>query len=66
MGVSRRTINAIETGRSLPSLPFALQGERGDEQVGSAQGDPNETLSLACALFGLSFIAGIVWLARRS
>ncbi|HEX2176453.1 MAG TPA: helix-turn-helix domain-containing protein [Nocardioidaceae bacterium] len=24
MGVSRQTINSIETGRSLPSLPLAL------------------------------------------
>ena len=30
-----------------------------------AQGDPNETLSLLCAIFGVSFILAIVVLARR-
>jgi hypothetical protein len=31
-----------------------------------AQGDPNETLSLACAIFGASFVLAVVVLARRS
>jgi hypothetical protein len=30
-----------------------------------AQGDPNETLSLLCAIFGVSFILAIVVVARR-
>jgi hypothetical protein len=30
-----------------------------------AQGDPNDTLSLMCAIFGASFILGVVVLARR-
>lgn len=31
-----------------------------------AQGDPDETLSLMCAIFGVSFILAVVVLARRS
>jgi hypothetical protein len=31
-----------------------------------AQGDPDDTLSLMCAIFGLSFILAVVVLARRS
>jgi hypothetical protein len=31
-----------------------------------AQGDPNETLALLCAIFGLSFILSVVVLARRN
>jgi hypothetical protein len=30
-----------------------------------AQGDPNETLSLMCAIFGASFVLAVVVLARR-
>ena len=30
-----------------------------------AQGEPNDTLTVCCALFGFSFIAGSVILARR-
>lgn len=30
-----------------------------------AQGDPNETLSLLCGIFGLSFILSVALLARR-
>jgi hypothetical protein len=30
-----------------------------------AQGDPNEVLSIACAIFGVSFIFAVVVLARR-
>ena len=34
LGVSRETINAIETGRYLPSLPLALRiGQLFDEPV---------------------------------
>jgi hypothetical protein len=31
-----------------------------------AQGNPDETLSLMCAIFGVSFILAVVVLARRS
>jgi hypothetical protein len=31
-----------------------------------AQGDPDDTLSLMCAIFGVSFILAVVVLARRS
>jgi hypothetical protein len=31
-----------------------------------AQGDPNTTLSILSALFGLTFICAVIWLARRS
>ena len=31
-----------------------------------AQGDPNETLAMLSAIFGASFILGVVFLARRS
>jgi hypothetical protein len=31
-----------------------------------AKGDPNEVLALCCAIFGLTFIASVVVLARRS
>jgi hypothetical protein len=31
-----------------------------------AQGDPDETLSLMCAIFGASFVLAVVVLARRS
>ena len=31
-----------------------------------AQGDPNNVLALCCAIFGLTFIASVVVLARRS
>ena len=31
-----------------------------------AQGEPDDTLSLMCAIFGLSFILAVVVLARRS
>jgi hypothetical protein len=31
-----------------------------------AKGDPNEVLSICCAVFGLSFIAAVIVLARRS
>jgi hypothetical protein len=31
-----------------------------------AQGDSNETLALLCALFGLCFLAAVVFLARRN
>ena len=31
-----------------------------------AQGDPDDTLSLMCGIFGLSFILAVVVLARRS
>ena len=31
-----------------------------------AHGDPNETLALLSAIFGASFILGVVFLARRS
>jgi hypothetical protein len=31
-----------------------------------AQGDPNETLSLMCAIFGASFVLAVLVLARRS
>jgi hypothetical protein len=31
-----------------------------------AQGDPNRTLTVLCALFGLTFIAAVAVLARRS
>jgi hypothetical protein len=30
-----------------------------------AQGDPNDTLALLSAIFGLSFVAAVVFLARR-
>jgi hypothetical protein len=30
-----------------------------------AQGDPNEVLSICCAIFGLTFILAVVVLARR-
>ena len=30
-----------------------------------AQGDPNDVLALCCAIFGASFIVGVVVLARR-
>ena len=33
--------------------------------VSIAQGDPNEVLSIACAIFGASFILAVVVLARR-
>ena len=43
MGVSRQTINAIETGRYLPSLPLAIALARhfgtGVEEVFSDNGD---------------------------
>ena len=42
MGVSRQTINAIETGRYTPSLPLAISlarfFERGVEEVFHADG----------------------------
>jgi hypothetical protein len=31
-----------------------------------AQGDANETLSVLCAVFAVSFIAAVAWLARRN
>jgi hypothetical protein len=31
-----------------------------------AQGDPNETLSVLCAVFALCFIGAVIWLARRN
>ena len=31
-----------------------------------AQGEPNDVLALCCAIFGASFILGVVILARRS
>ena len=31
-----------------------------------AQGEPNDVLALCCAIFGASFILGVVVLARRS
>jgi hypothetical protein len=31
-----------------------------------AKGDPNEVLSICCAVFGLSFITAVIVLARRS
>jgi len=31
-----------------------------------AQGNPNDVLALCCAIFGLTFIASVVVLARRS
>ena len=31
-----------------------------------AQGDPDRTLTLLCAIFGVTFIAGVAVLARRS
>jgi hypothetical protein len=31
-----------------------------------AKGDPDETLSLMCAIFGASFVLAVVVLARRS
>jgi hypothetical protein len=31
-----------------------------------AQGDPNETLSILCAVFALCFITGVIWFARRN
>jgi hypothetical protein len=31
-----------------------------------AQGDPNTTLSLLSAIFGVTFIGAVVWLARRN
>jgi hypothetical protein len=31
-----------------------------------AEGDPNDTLALLCAIFGVSFIVGVVFLARRN
>ena len=31
-----------------------------------AQGDPNETLSVLCAVFAVSFVGAVVWLARRN
>jgi hypothetical protein len=30
-----------------------------------AQGDPNTTLSLLSAIFGVTFIGAVIWLARR-
>ena len=37
LGVSRQTINAIETGRYLPSLPLALR-------IGALFGEPVERI----------------------
>ena len=31
-----------------------------------AQGDPNTTLSVLCAVFAFCFITAVVWLARRN
>jgi hypothetical protein len=31
-----------------------------------AQGDPNTTLSILSALFGLTFVGAVFWLARRN
>jgi hypothetical protein len=31
-----------------------------------AQGEPNETLSVLCAVFAFCFITAVIWLARRS
>jgi hypothetical protein len=31
-----------------------------------AEGDPNNTLALLCAIFGLTFIASVVYIARRN
>jgi hypothetical protein len=31
-----------------------------------AQGDPNTTLSLLSAIFGVTFIGAVIWLARRN
>ena len=31
-----------------------------------AQGNPNDTLGLLCGVFGLCFIIGVVWFARRN
>jgi hypothetical protein len=31
-----------------------------------AQGDPNETLSILCAVFAACFLGAVAWLARRN
>jgi hypothetical protein len=47
---------------ALLLLPFLLLGWW---LVTVAQGDPNDTLSALSAIFGLTFIAAVVFLARR-
>ena len=73
MGGPRRTpgesVSALEEAISLMRLFFAgalmaflLPGWW---LVTVAQGDPNDTLSALSAIFGLTFIAAVVFLARR-
>jgi hypothetical protein len=61
-----------ERVRSLYTRAVALAGTvvsfllPGWWLVTVAQGDPNQTLSALCAIFGLTFVAAIVVLSRRS
>jgi hypothetical protein len=76
----RRRFNTLEvmsgTGdervRSLYTQAVAIAGTvmsfllPGWWLVTVAQGDPNQTLSVLCAVFGVTFVIAIVVLARRS
>jgi hypothetical protein len=61
-----------ERGRALYTRAVAFTGTvmsfvlPGWWLVTVAQGDPDPTLSLLCAIFGVTFIAAVAVLARRS
>jgi hypothetical protein len=61
-----------ERGRALYARAVAFTGTvmsfvlPGWWLVTVAQGDPDPTLGLLCAIFGVTFIASVVVLARRS